>query len=77
MEVDPITGSLTPLDFHHLEEHLPELGKFNLNIDSIYKLDNINKIISNTKNNTSNNTKITNYFSQFGGLIYFIDFGTD
>ena len=35
MEVDPITGSLTPLDFHHLEEHLPELGKFNLNIDSI------------------------------------------
>jgi L-asparaginase len=35
MEVDPFSGALTPLDFHHLEEHIPELGKFNLNIDSI------------------------------------------
>ena len=57
----------TQLHHKYKKEIQQNLMNYYLNIDSIYKLDNINKIISNTKNNTSNNassnTKITNYFS--------------
>lgn len=35
MEVDPFTNSLTPLDFKHLENHIPELAKFDLSISAL------------------------------------------
>ena len=61
----------TQLHHKYKKEIQQNLMNYYLNIDSIYKLDNINKIISNTTSNTTSNTKsnimnktkITNYFS--------------
>ncbi len=32
---DPGTGSLVPIDFKHITDHVPELGKFGFNLQSI------------------------------------------
>ena len=32
---DPETGSLVPIDFHHISDHVPELRKFGYNLHSI------------------------------------------
>jgi flap endonuclease-1 len=59
----------TQLHSKYKKEIQLNLMNYYLNIDSIYKLDNINKIITNNTNtnntntNNTNNTKITNYFS--------------
>jgi len=32
---DPLTGSLVPIDFKHITDHVPELGKFGFNLQSV------------------------------------------
>jgi len=32
---DPVTGSLMPIDFHHISDHVPELRKFGYDLHSI------------------------------------------
>jgi L-asparaginase len=35
MVQDPVTGSLMPIDFHHISDHVPELRKFGYDLHSI------------------------------------------
>lgn len=35
MVVDPETGSLVPIDFHHISDHVPELRKFGYQLHSV------------------------------------------
>ena len=35
MVQDPVTGSLIPIDFHHISDHVPELRKFGYKLHSI------------------------------------------
>jgi L-asparaginase len=35
MAHDPITGSLVPIDFSHISDHVPELGKFGYQMHSV------------------------------------------
>lgn len=32
---DPVTGALVPIDFRHITNHVPELGKFGYNLQSV------------------------------------------
>jgi L-asparaginase len=32
---DPVTGSLVPIDFHHISDHVPELRKFGYDLKSV------------------------------------------
>lgn len=35
MAHDPVTGSLVPIDFRHISDHVPELRKFGYNLQSV------------------------------------------
>ena len=32
---DPVTGSLIPIDFNHISDHVPELKKFGFDLQSV------------------------------------------